>query len=395
MNRFQSSSPYASSQDGSSNHVEPIFSFASNMCEDTQSYLQQYYTQNNFQYSQQPPFQADQVDANLNMNTTDMLNIPNQTSALVFEDDLLQDLFAMDTYKPAPDMSTVFNNDIHMHHEPLCGVMLPQNLVQQILSTNATQDSSSVLEMLRNNIMSSIEAQQADTRPVLATETLFAEKKEKKSGIKKRRYVKSGLYRKDKSGNFIYSSSDRARMGKEDGTETGAPVQEQAEATTPTAGTRVKRPLNAYNIFCKLHFDQVKTENPELSINELSKLMGEKWKSMSASNKKAYYDKVEHGQTRYKKPLNSYNLYCKKNFEALKKEFPQKSIHVLSKVIAERWKKLSDTEKRVYYDEAERQKKQGQQQEENEQEQSIAITPIESSETFEQSAPEYMFDSFL
>ncbi len=355
MNIMFSYPPYNGPQtSGTSSNSEPSFSFA--MCEDTQAFMQQY-MQNSLQYAQQPPFQMEQAEPQLGAYTTGMLNMPNHTSSIVDEDDLLRDLFAMDSYKPTPDMSTVFNNDINMTNEPLCGVMLPQNLVEQILSNDNKQDSSSVLEMLRNNIMSSIEAQQVpapDTRPLLTTEAMFNEKPEKKGGIKKRRYVKSGLYRKDKSGNFIYSSSDRARMAQEDGKADAAtqPQQDQpTDSTQATSGTRVKRPLNAYNIFCKLHFDQVKTENPELSINELSKLMGEKWKAMSASQKKSYYDKVEHGQTRYKKPLNSYNLYCKKNFDALKKEFPQKSIHVLSKVIAERWKKLSETEKRVYYDE--------------------------------------------
>lgn len=380
------------------NHVQngsdTSYSFSA-MCEDQQNFLP-----NSFQM-QQSPFQPLGQDYHCD-TTTDMLNMPHQAASIVDEDDLLRDLFAT---HPS-DMPVALDNNTPLL-EPYCGVMLPQNLVEQILATDAHhQDSSSVLEMLRNNIMSSIEAQQPvapDTRP-LTTESIYHEKKDlKKGGVKKRRYVKSGLYRKDKSGNFIYSSSDRARLSQNDENKPESALpQEPTPDAASVSGNRVKRPLNAYNIFCKLHFDQVKTENPELSINELSKLMGEKWKGMSASQKKTYYDKVEHGQTRYKKPLNSYNLYCKKNFDALKKEFPNKSIHVLSKVIAERWKKLSESEKRVYYDEAERQKQQGQQQQQEEaieQDKSNNVnfnTPSESSEIFGHTyAPNLNFDAFL
>jgi hypothetical protein len=341
--------------------VEQGFSFAGG-CEEIQpSYMPDYlqhFSQYHLQNEVQMPFYEPQV------NNSAMLNHQvNNIPTIMDDDELLRDLFSMDE-KPMTDMPVVssfapitpLDAETMQHSEAFCGVMLPQNLIEQIMAADATQDSGSVLEMLRNNIRTSMEVHAtpvvpADTRPALNTEVIHHEKKEKKGGVKKRRYVKSGLYRKDKSGNFIYSSSDRARLaGEETKGGDSAQPQEQPDSSAQS-NARVKRPLNAYNIFCKLHFEQVKTENPELSINELSKLMGEKWKAMSTSQKKSYYDKVEHGQTRYKKPLNSYNLFCKKNFDALKKEFPHKSIHVLSKVIAERWKKLSESEKKVYYDE--------------------------------------------
>jgi len=328
-----------------------------------------------------------------------------------FSDNIVSDLFGLEDapldYKP--EQSDNFNQQfIKMEqtatlapaktllNEPTGGIVLSQTLIDQIMNN----DSTAVLEMLRNKIRSSAPApahvpetypQQtfaqetlsytqepatyksdieqarpvlAEPRPVLKTESIMADKPAPKKGVKKRKYVKSGLFRKDKSGNFIYSSSDRARMSNtsDSCSQDEQPQWEQQTQANATGdnSSRVKRPLNGYNIFCKAHFDQVKAENPLLSINELSKLMGEKWKSMDAEQKKSYYDKVEVGQTRYKKPLNSYNLFCKMNFEALKKEFPQKSIHVLSKVIAERWKKLSDNEKKKYYEEAERQKQNGQ-----------------------------------
>jgi hypothetical protein len=291
--------------------------------------------------------------------------------------DLIGELFALDQQPTqSPQLVASYESSSNILEpmkseltEEQHGVVLPPNMLEQIMTANA-DNNASVLEMLRSKIKAAMQGSVSptvDTRPEiisptptpkLRTEHFHDEKQHKKKNgvVKKRRYVKSGLFRKDKNGNFIFSSSDRAKKSQLN-------QNEEDNQESSTQGSRVKRPLNAYNIFCKMHFDEVKNENPEMSINELSKLMGEKWKAMSANQKKVYYDKVELGQTRYKKPLNSYNLFCKKNFDALKKEFPNKSIHVLSKIIAERWKKLSESEKKIYYDEADRQKQEQQPQE--------------------------------
>ncbi|KAL0484175.1 high mobility group protein [Acrasis kona] len=310
-------------------------------------------------------------------------NVQEQNN--IFSDNLINNMFGVQEtpVKVEQEASNEFSSFIPSPTKTLPteqpgGIVLSQSLIDQIMNN----DNTLVLEMLREKIRTSavqpvpfpqqlqqqeikfvkpelppvVEAPRVQEPLELKTESIQAEKPAPKKGIKKRRYVKSGLFRKDKSGNFIYSSSDRARMSQPSEVVTDEHQPQTEQPASSADSSRVKRPLNGYNIFCKTHFDQVKLENPTLSINELSKLMGERWKSMDTEQKQTYYDKVQVGQTRYKKPLNSYNLFCKMNFEALKKEFPQKSIHVLSKVIAERWKKLSNNEKKKYYEEAERQK---------------------------------------
>lgn len=121
-------------------------------------------------------------------------------------------------------------------------------------------------------------------------------------------------------------------------------------------GTRVKRPLNAYNIFCKLHFPEFQQQYPDLTINQISKLIGEKWKSLSNQEKQPYIEKSKSSQPVVKKPLNSYNLYCKQNFEIFKKKYPDLSIHLLSRKVAAAWKSLTESEKRTYYEDAMKQR---------------------------------------
>ncbi|KAL9644837.1 hypothetical protein ABK040_005319 [Willaertia magna] len=281
-----------------------------------------------------------------------------------------------------------------------------------------------------------------------------------KKGIKKKRkYIKSGLYRKDKSGNFLFSSSDRSRLATliekqqvnvgstgsssnvQDSTEENKPtddciVMDDIDSVVPTVEevcmseedkqgfelyckeqtlqkdapnnltilleqwkalpnvekeryirpkidnavaleddsmknmdaisvadngnngkySRVKKPLNAYNIYCKIHFPDFQCMYPDLPTNQISKLIGEKWKSLTNEEKQPYIEKSKNSQPVVKKPLNSYNLYCKQNFDLFKKKYPDLSIHLLSKKVADSWKNLSEEEKRVYYDDAMRQR---------------------------------------
>ncbi len=116
--------------------------------------------------------------------------------------------------------------------------------------------------------------------------------------------------------------------------------------------SRVKRPLNAYNIFCKLHFPEFQQHFPELTINQVSKVIGERWKSLTKQEKQPYVEQSKHSQPVVKKPLNSYNLYCKQNFDLFKKKYPDLSIHLLSRKVADSWKGLSEQERKIYYEDA-------------------------------------------
>ena len=56
--------------------------------------------------------------------------------------------------------------------------------------------------------------------------------------------------------------------------------------------TKLKRPLNSYNLYYKEVFQKKKSEFPDLSGNEISKIVGQEWKNMPEEKKKNYVEKA-------------------------------------------------------------------------------------------------------
>ncbi|CAA7037411.1 unnamed protein product [Microthlaspi erraticum] len=54
-----------------------------------------------------------------------------------------------------------------------------------------------------------------------------------------------------------------------------------------------KRPSSSYVLWCKEQWNEVKKENPEADFKETSNILGAKWKSLSAEDKKPYEEKYQ------------------------------------------------------------------------------------------------------
>lgn len=54
-----------------------------------------------------------------------------------------------------------------------------------------------------------------------------------------------------------------------------------------------KRPSSSYVLWCKEQWNEVKKENPEADFKETSNVLGAKWKSLSAEDKKPYEEKYQ------------------------------------------------------------------------------------------------------
>ncbi|OMJ29543.1 Non-histone chromosomal protein 6 [Smittium culicis] len=67
-----------------------------------------------------------------------------------------------------------------------------------------------------------------------------------------------------------------------------------------------KRGLSSYMFFSQEYREQVKRENPEATFGQLGKLMGDKWKSMTDEQKKPYAIKAEIDKKRYEKEKAEY-----------------------------------------------------------------------------------------
>lgn len=67
-----------------------------------------------------------------------------------------------------------------------------------------------------------------------------------------------------------------------------------------------KRPANAFFMFCQLERGKLREVNQDASLSELTKMLGLRWKDMSADEKQVYYDMYETDKLRYEKEMSSY-----------------------------------------------------------------------------------------
>ncbi|XP_057521584.1 high mobility group B protein 13-like [Amaranthus tricolor] len=60
-----------------------------------------------------------------------------------------------------------------------------------------------------------------------------------------------------------------------------------------------KRPASAYALWCKDQWNEIKKENPDADFKEVSNLMGTKWKSLTPEDKKPYEEKYQSEKEAY------------------------------------------------------------------------------------------------
>ncbi|KAG2240344.1 hypothetical protein Bca52824_090834 [Brassica carinata] len=172
-----------------------------------------------------------------------------------------------------------------------------------------------------------------------------------------------------------------------------------------------KRPSSSYILWCKEQWNEVKKQNPEADFKETSNILGAKWKSLSAEEKKPYEEKyqvereaylqviakekrereamklldveqkqktamdlldqylqfVQEGEQDNKKkskkqkdplkpkhPISAFLVYANERRAALREE--NKSVVEVAKMTGEEWKKLSDKQKAPYEEVAKKNK---------------------------------------
>ncbi|KAK3083995.1 hypothetical protein FSP39_006426 [Pinctada imbricata] len=67
-----------------------------------------------------------------------------------------------------------------------------------------------------------------------------------------------------------------------------------------------KRPQTAYFLWFNSHREEIKTENPGLSITELSKKAGEMWRDLGDEDKKQWNEKAAEAKVEYEKAMEEY-----------------------------------------------------------------------------------------
>lgn len=76
---------------------------------------------------------------------------------------------------------------------------------------------------------------------------------------------------------------------------------------------KIKRPMNAYMHFCAESREEVKKENPDAKAKDILHLLGDKWKALSEEEKKKYNDLAAKDKERYEKECKEKGVDNHKN----------------------------------------------------------------------------------
>merc|ERR1719219_1891546 len=158
-----------------------------------------------------------------------------------------------------------------------------------------------------------------------------------------------------------------------------------------------KRALSAYFLWTNDNRAKVQKDNPEASVTDMSKILGDMWKTVGDAAKKKYQDKYEAAKKKYEKEMEKYRKTpefaahqarvqeeklkdTKKSFRkdenapkrplsayfiwmnevgrpAYTKAHPSADIGSVGKALGEEWKSMTDKAKAPFQDKAEKAKK--------------------------------------
>lgn len=68
-----------------------------------------------------------------------------------------------------------------------------------------------------------------------------------------------------------------------------------------------KRSLSAYMFFANEERENVRNDNPGISFGQVGRVLGERWKALSEAEKKPYEQKAEADKKRYEEEKAAYN----------------------------------------------------------------------------------------
>ncbi|CAJ2675602.1 FACT complex subunit SSRP1 [Trifolium pratense] len=83
----------------------------------------------------------------------------------------------------------------------------------------------------------------------------------------------------------------------------GGPKKKQKKKKDPNAP---KRALSGFMFFCQMERENLKKTNPGISFLDVGRVLGEKWKNLSAEEKEPYEAKAQADKKRYKDELSGY-----------------------------------------------------------------------------------------
>ncbi|KAI9487765.1 MAG: high mobility group box domain-containing protein [Benjaminiella poitrasii] len=95
-------------------------------------------------------------------------------------------------------------------------------------------------------------------------------------------------------GNHKHSKIDKLIVNK--------PQRKKKDPNAP------KGPGNVFFLYCRMEREKIKDEHPTENLGEVTRLLGQKWKSLTKEEKKKYYDIYKRELEEYEEAMKSYNL---------------------------------------------------------------------------------------
>lgn len=126
-----------------------------------------------------------------------------------------------------------------------------------------------------------------------------------------------------------------------------------------------KRSLSAYMYFSTEMRPIVKEESPSASFQDIGKILGQRWNSLSAEEKLPFEQKAQADKARYEQEMEGYNrmvsanappkrfmsaymFFANSNREQVKMQSPEATFADVGKILGEKWKSLTPEEKAPY-----------------------------------------------
>ena len=94
---------------------------------------------------------------------------------------------------------------------------------------------------------------------------------------------------------------ERVEKKKAKAAKAAAKAKGKAAKGKAKAVPELKRPPNAFMLYCEAKRDKVKAENPDAKITEISKILGEKWKGISEERRANYEARAKEAKDEYEK----------------------------------------------------------------------------------------------
>ena len=103
-----------------------------------------------------------------------------------------------------------------------------------------------------------------------------------------------------------WGSKRRAGGGEDRASVRQQTVDDASSSSSPSTLQPPKRPMSAYLFYVLAMRPIVKEENPEMSIIDISKKLGEMWKELPAERAQHYADLAQEAKMQYERELEAF-----------------------------------------------------------------------------------------